>query len=216
MLIWDMDGTLRLLSLTGLIKSYREIIKYAGKNPNDFFNDTASFLKWFSHYWWDNMISIGRTDDKFIKKTTELFHEIYDPHIYLFPWVINTISQLSPKYRQAIFTSSRGSKVTAFLRKSDSNLLCYFHPIIGSEHVKNIKPNPEGIEKIIKYLQILPSDCVIIGDTRHDFYAGKSAGIKTGLVKWGAVATGMEQWENLLKLTPDYIFENPEDLLTLL
>lgn len=36
-LIWDMDGTLRSLSVVGLIKSYKVIIKYAGKNPSDFF-----------------------------------------------------------------------------------------------------------------------------------------------------------------------------------
>lgn len=214
-LIWDMDGTLRTLSLKGLMEAYRAIINYAGKNPGEFFtDDLVSFLQWFSSNWWDNIVRIGCTDTHFVEEISKIFHKIYDPHVQLFPWVGATIPQLASKYTQTILTSSDGASVVAFLEKENPSLLSYFQVVVGSEQIeRQIKPNPRGIN-VIKQ-QIGPFlDYIIIGDSHHDIRAGENAGIQTGLVEWGAMSNierGSHQWENL---NPDYVFEKPEDILT--
>lgn len=47
------------------------------------------------------------------------------------------------------------------------------------DHVKNIKPDPEGILLACSNLNINPSDCVYIGDHPGDIEAGMNAGTKT-------------------------------------
>ena len=86
----------------------------------------------------------------------------------------------------------------------------YFCAIIGGEDIKNLKPNPEGIFLILQKTGTQKEDAVMIGDMPEDLMAGKSAGVKTGVVKWG-----LGKWENLLAASPDYKFKNYKDLLRL-
>ena len=83
--------------------------------------------------------------------------------------------------------------------------------LLGSDHVKEIKPDPEGIHLIMKKEKSVPENTLIIGDTEVDILAGKSAGIKTGAVKWG----GITPWETLMDLKPDYAFHEPDELFSL-
>ncbi|MFC1700714.1 HAD family hydrolase [Patescibacteria group bacterium] len=198
-IILDVDGTLKNISLYGLIISFKEIIKSVEKNPQDFFDDIKSFIT-----------SIGYTDNMFI----EFFDKHYNNRVHLFPWVKQIIPELSKTNRLTVLTSNKASAATTSFRKA--NLLSFFEMIIGNEHVKRIKPDPEGIKLIYNKLGGNPSDYIIIGDTSKDVKAGKKAGIKTGLVKWGVAKKRLEKWKDIIALKPDYIFEQPNDLIKML
>ncbi|MGA1847357.1 HAD family hydrolase [Deferribacter abyssi] len=75
-------------------------------------------------------------------------------------------------YNLAIFTN-RGQSLHYLLDHFGLNK--YFKIKITSFDVKNPKPNPEGIYKILDFFQIKPENALYIGDTTNDLYAAKNA-----------------------------------------
>lgn len=57
------------------------------------------------------------------------------------------------------------------------NMFEYFDKIMLYEDVSNKKPNPEVYLKLIKKLNINPSECLVIEDSLSGVQAGKNAGI---------------------------------------
>jgi len=61
---------------------------------------------------------------------------------------------------------------------------------------------------ILDILKIKTKDVLMIGDMPADIIAGRAAGIKTGVVKWG-----LGDWDELMTYSPDYAFKKHEHLL---
>lgn len=55
--------------------------------------------------------------------------------------------------------------------------------IIGREDIRNPKPNPEGVRKLLKNLNANPAESVLIGDSDFDMDAAKQAGIYAVFLK---------------------------------
>ncbi|MFA5830563.1 MAG: HAD-IA family hydrolase [Candidatus Paceibacterota bacterium] len=206
LIIFDFDGVLRDASWTHLYEAYGKIIEAAGKDPSLFFADVGSFRKWYDVDWHKNEEKIfGGT---YMPNTlfNKIFHANYDPNIKLFPWVPDTLSYLSNKHKLAILSSSTKESV----EKELGELSQVFSFITGAEEVTKLKPDPEGVFLTLKETDTKPEEAIMIGDMNVDFMAGKNAGIKTGVVKWG-----LGDWEELLALGADFLFEQPEELLRL-
>jgi HAD superfamily hydrolase (TIGR01509 family) len=58
----------------------------------------------------------------------------------------------------------------------------YFDFIVAKEDVLKHKPNPEGLEKIVKASNLDKKDIVFIGDNQKDIETGKMAHINTILI----------------------------------
>jgi len=201
LIIFDCDGVLRSSSWNGLFNAYVSIIQNIGRDHKDFFRDLAEFKKWWNPDWKENNKTLGIIDDE---TNNKIFYGCYEPYVALFPWTMDTLKRLSRKYTLAMLTN--GSSKSA--KNSLGETAEYFTLIAGCEHVGKLKPDPEGINFILKNLNFLPSQAIMIGDMAVDVLAGKNASIKTGAVNWG-----LGDWKDLLKLKPDYKFKRPEDLL---
>lgn len=207
LIIFDFDGVLRKATFEQIYDAYKKTIKAVGKEPDMFFVDVDSFRKWYDIDWHKNEMQIFGNDEYVPSPDFDrIFHENFDPTLALFPWVPDTLAHLSQKYILAIFSSSMQSSIKNAL----GDLSEYFSFIIGAGEVTSLKPNPEGILLALTLANVSASEAIMIGDMNVDFLAGKSAGIKTCLVKWG-----IGDWEELIALKPDYLFEKPEDLLSL-
>jgi len=82
-----------------------------------------------------------------------------------------------------------------------------FQEVLGSDFMLSKK---EKILYAIKKYQVMPSDIYYIGDTIGDIKEGKQAGVKTVGVTWG--------WHDKIKMAasnPDYLFDDPQELLQL-
>jgi len=206
LIIFDFDGVLRDASWVHLCDAYTKIIEAAGKDSSLFFTDVDSFRKWYNVDWHRNEERIfGGT---YVSNTlfNKMFHANYDPNISLFPWVPDTLVYLSRTHKLAILSSSSKTSV----EKELGELSRTFSFITGAEEVSKLKPDPEGVFLILKETNTKPEEAIMIGDMNVDFMAGKNAGTKTGVVKWG-----LGDWEELHALGADFLFENPEDLLRL-
>ena len=207
LIIFDFDGVLREVSWIHLYNAYRKLIEHTGKDPATFFTDVDSFRKWTDPDWHQNEMRIlGHNEYVLNKEFNKVFHDNYDPNIKLFPWVPETLGLLSKKYQLAVLSSSIKESVRGEL----GELSRHFSLIVGGEDVIGLKPDPEGVFLILEQTRVRAKDAIIIGDMEVDFLAGKKAGIKTGLVKWG-----LGDWKKLRSLGADLLFEDPKDLARL-
>jgi phosphoglycolate phosphatase-like HAD superfamily hydrolase len=206
LIIFDFDGVLRDASWVHLCDAYKKIIEAVGKDSSLFFTDVDSFRKWYNVDWHRNEEQIFGGTYVSNALFNKMFHANYDPNISLFPWVPDTLAYLSSAHKLAILSSSAKSSV----EKELGELSRTFSFITGAEEVSKLKPDPEGVFLILKETNTKPEGAIMIGDMNVDFMAGKNAGTKTGVVKWG-----LGDWEELHALGADFLFENPEDLLKL-
>jgi phosphoglycolate phosphatase-like HAD superfamily hydrolase len=206
LIIFDFDGVLCGASWESLHLAYVTVIEGFGKDSNEFFTDYLSFRKWYNIDWHKNEERIFGRPYEPNPEFDAMFHEVYDPYIKLFPWVPEVLQILSEEFIITVLSSS--TKTSVLKRLADNAK--YFHSVRGSREVSNLKPHPEGVLLTLKETGIKKENTIIIGDMNVDYLAGKNAGIKTGLVKWG-----MDEWEKLIALKANYYFEVPEELLNL-
>lgn len=79
------------------------------------------------------------------------------------------------KYILSICSSNLHATVEAVLNKIGIHQ--YFHQILGNEDVNQLKPDPEGINKILTRLHLNATETVFIGDQPSDLIAAAKAGI---------------------------------------
>ena len=87
----------------------------------------------------------------------------------------------------------------------------YFRAVIGVEETKKHKPDPEPVLAALTATELMPGNCLMVGDSPHDLISGKSAGVKTVAVRWSQVA-----WSDVLAAKPDYIIDHCSDLLDII
>ena len=88
---------------------------------------------------------------------------------------------LKKNYYLAVFTSKNKERCNLLL----SNLIKIFDVIITPQDIKKGKPNPEGIIKIKKTLDVSNKNIYFIGDTLFDKIAAKKANINFLYAEWG-------------------------------
>jgi phosphoglycolate phosphatase len=84
--------------------------------------------------------------------------------------------------------------------------LPYFDHVQGTDGFP-AKPEPDVIFASLDVFGAKPEECLFVGDSAADMEAGRRAGVKTCAVLWG-----YGQREELLKWSPDYVIERPQEL----
>ncbi|UCG77867.1 MAG: HAD-IA family hydrolase [Nitrospirota bacterium] len=114
------------------------------------------------------------------------FLSYYTDHLLdntkLYPHVKETLQKLD-RIRKAIVSNKRETlsrKILEGLEISD-----LFDDILGSDSVSEKKPSPMPILHLLEKYSLLSSQCLIIGDSKYDILAGRSAGIVTVGVTYG-------------------------------
>lgn len=77
------------------------------------------------------------------------------------------------RYKLAVFTGR--PKEEAFYGLKRFNIRKYFNDVVVKEDVKEGKPNPEGLLKLIKKLGVKSDETVYVGDNLADLRAAKNA-----------------------------------------
>lgn len=140
------------------------------------------------------------------KDVFEAYTAFCSEHCKLLPNVECTLKTLKAKQiKLGLFTTTPSKPLKAVAKKFSLN--DYFDIMIAKEDAKN-KPNPEGLNKIIKEFGIKKDECLYVGDSPIDILTGKAAGIKTI-----AVATGIATIEQLKEAKPDSIIPNLEKVI---
>ena len=142
---------------------------------------------------------------KISKRGTEVLHERMDS-IHPFdgvPDLLRTLQTLG--YRMGILTSNSEENVAAFLRKHDLELFEFVRcspKLIGKARV---------LRKLLKKLQIKPTDVLFVGDETRDIDAAQENGVHMAAVTWG-----YNSRSSIEILRPDYMIESPAQALQLM
>ena len=181
LIIFDMDGTLinsgNVITNTinfvrkniGLPLMKKDILLSQLNNPDinaaDYFYGTSEF-----------------TDEQ-----TKLFSEYYDKNcitdITLYDGIEDMLNHISKYFTITIATNASVEFATKMVEhlKIDH----HFSMIVGSNSVKNPKPHPDMLLKIMNKFNILNQDAILIGDSLKDKNAAYKAKIDCILVDWG-------------------------------
>jgi phosphoglycolate phosphatase len=83
--------------------------------------------------------------------------------------------------------------------------------VIGGDTTGRIKPHPDPLLAASRAIGLAPQSCIYLGDDRRDVEAGRAAGMKTAIAKWGYLnGQDPENWN------ADHMIEAPRDLLRIL
>ena len=142
--------------------------------------------------------------------------EIRDEYIRPFDGIESFVCELSErKIPLGVATSKRRESAISDLSYFD--LYRYFDTLIGSDDVKEPKPKPEPLLKVMDILsskhqkKLSPIDCLYIGDSPYDIRASHAAGMLSVAVEYGMFESDILKAEE-----PSYIVSTPEELNTLL
>jgi len=83
--------------------------------------------------------------------------------------------------------------------------------VIGGDTTGRIKPHPEPLLAASRAIALPPAACIYVGDDQRDVEAGRAAGMKTAIAKWGYLnGQDPENWN------ADCMIEEPLGLLRFL
>lgn len=125
----------------------------------------------------------------------------------LFPYVEETLRQLSQKGLRMTIASSRSSaSLGDFVR--ETGLLNYIDYIVGAEDVTRAKPDPEPVLKTLDRFGCRPEHALVVGDMPFDIQMGARAGVRTCGVTYGNATR-----EELAVSGADFIIDDFAELL---
>ena len=127
-----------------------------------------------------------------------------------FPGMITLIKTLKSRgHRLAIV--SNNSKLSLNQGLNHLMISNYFDIVITRDDVINVKPSPEGLERVLAMLDVDPSEAIYIGDTHNDMLAARKAGIRNVMVGWSQLDVSQ-----MLISEPDYMISSSPQLLTII
>jgi pyrophosphatase PpaX len=147
-------------------------------------------------------------------KTEETKHKFYDDmyemySVFVKPRLREGVIPLLETFegsrkKTGIFTDSKQYRISKEMKFF--GVQKYFDLVISSETIHAYKPNPTGLEIMIKKLHAKKSRSIYIGDMATDAITAKLAGISSC-----GVAGGVDSYARLKEGEPDYLFDSIED-----
>ncbi|MGC8778700.1 MAG: HAD family hydrolase, partial [Candidatus Caldatribacteriaceae bacterium] len=162
--IWDLDNTLVGTSplLWGAFSWVAE--KYTGRKMSP-----AEIVNLYGPPE-DQVIEkiVGRAKkDEALREFYSFYEQKHQEMVEVFSPVIEAIVLLRERgVKQALFTSKGRRSATMTLEKLDLGKL--FDLVLCGDEVKQAKPSPEGVWRILSFFQIKPEEAVYVGDSPLD------------------------------------------------
>ncbi len=120
---------------------------------------------------------------------------------------LKTMRELNRRGKHvAIFTNAARMRILKEINSVD--ITRYLEAVVSAREIHAFKPDPKGIELIVKHLGVRRSRVIYMGDMADDIMAAKLAGVASC-----AIADGFDSYERLRAEKPDYIFRSMEGFL---
>ena len=146
-----------------------------------------------------------------LPKALPEFAHYYNEHCcvdsYLYPEVLSVLKQLK-EAGKCLAIATQKNEATAQKMIEQLGISDYFDCIVGPESVKNRKPHPESVIRILENTSTPADRAIFIGDMPTDIQAGNAAGVYSCGVLYGY---GTE--EAIRAAIPDFIISHLSQLL---
>ena len=124
-----------------------------------------------------------------------------------FPGIVPLLDHLKEKgARLAVWTNRDLPSATLILQHS--GLSGYFQAFVSGSCVKDRKPHPEGLTRIVEELQCDLEMVTMVGDHEHDVTGAKSATVRAVRASWH------RHWEVVTCGSSDHQFYSVEEFAT--
>ena len=127
------------------------------------------------------------------KKALETFKQVdlrnYIIYLKMEPHLFQALEKLKGKGILRVINTNRTTSMKHVMERF--NLGPYFDMVVTALDVKNPKPHPESIEKIIAALQLRKEEAVFVGDSDVDKQTAESSGVTFIAYKNKKIANGL-------------------------
>jgi len=173
--IYDCDGVL-FDSLEANTKLYNDLCALVGRVPLR--EEELRYVH--THTVYEAIHFIFGKENDLEKKALESLKQVdlrnYLIYLKMEPHLFQTLEKLKEKGILRVINTNRTTSMKYIMEKYD--LWQYFEMVVTALDVKNPKPNPESIEKIIEAFKLKKEEIVFVGDSDVDQQTAKSSGIK--------------------------------------
>ncbi len=197
--IYDCDGVL-FDSLEANGRLYSDVCGLLGRSAL-----TQEELKYVhSHTVFEAIKFISRDDTDLETQALQLLKQIdlrkYLVYLKMEPHLLQTLGQLKEK---GIFRAVNTNRTTSMKYiMEDFELWPYFDMVVTALDVKNPKPHPESVEKILGALDLKRVEVAYVGDSEVDLRTAEASGVRFIAYKNREIADGLyiEDHRDLLKI----------------
>lgn len=150
------------------------------------------------------------TMDRWIATYREYNLANHDARVTAYPGVVDMVRRIREAgHRTALVTSK--NRYGAERGLNLVGLRDAIELIVGADDVTHPKPHAEPVEQALARLGVTTSGCLFVGDSHHDVFSGRAAGVGTVGVTWGPFDRA-----HLEASAPDFYCNTPTELLELL
>jgi phosphoglycolate phosphatase len=199
--LFDFDGVL----VDSLAVYEKTVMDNLQKIHQPIIRNREEFLELFDDNFYESLKNKGIDLDVFMKASEDILAQVKIKDMKPFPEVAPVIEELHKNHCLIVVSSNDCASIKESL--DFFNYDKYFKEILGSDFMFSKK---EKILYAAKEYHVALDDIYYIGDTTGDIKEGREAGVKTVGVTWG-----WHSKEKMAAAKPDYLFNNPRQLLVL-
>jgi phosphoglycolate phosphatase len=187
--IYDCDGVL-FDSLEANTKLYNDLCAMVGRGPLR--QEEIDYVHTHTVFEAIHFIFGGRDDLE--KKALEILKEKqvdlkkYVHYLKMEPHLIEALERLKEKGILRVINTNRTTSMPYIMERF--NLWPFFEMVVTALDVKNPKPHPESVEKIMAAFKLNKEEAVFVGDSEVDKQTAESSGVKFIAYKNPAIANG--------------------------
>lgn len=175
LVIYDCDGVL-LDTIDSNYIFYNRVMEYLGRPPLDRSDlvsrnvlHTYSFANVMEYFFGND----ERRDEAWRFAKTIHYQDL-SQFMKIEEELIDTLDQLKKTVSLAVCTN-RATSMDMII--DDFGLTGYFSFVMTADQVKNPKPHPEPLLKVLEYFAVKPHEAIFIGDGEVDMLAARDAGV---------------------------------------
>jgi len=172
--IYDCDGVL-FDSFEANTKLYNDLCALVGRIPLR--EEEMQYVH--SHTVYEAIHFIFGRENDLEKKALESMKQVdlrnYIVYLKMEPHLFQILEKLKEKEILRVINTNRTTSMPHIMERF--NLRPYFEMVVTALDVKNPKPHPESIEKIIEAFQLKKEEAVFVGDSDVDKQTAESSGV---------------------------------------
>ena len=183
-ILFDLDGTL-IDSIELILNSARHaFVDFGGRAPTDE-EWRAGIGRPLHTVLREYAAGDDAEADRLFKRYREYQLEHHDRLIRPYDGIVETVQWLSHAGHPMALVTSKSDWMAekALVHVGLDRLI---PTIVGCDTCVNHKPHPEPVERALALLGVAAEDALFVGDSPHDVESGRSAGVMTVGVAWGA------------------------------
>jgi len=197
--IYDCDGVL-FDSLEANGRLYSDVCTAIGRGPLS--EEELQYVH--CHTVIEAIQFISSKDGDLEAKAREILKQIdlrkYIVYLKMEPHLLQTLDQLKEREILRAVNTNRTTSMPYIME--DFKLRPYFEMVVTALDVKNAKPHPESVEKILKAFDLRKEEALFVGDSEVDRGTADASGVRFVAYKNRAISNGLliEDHLDLLKI----------------